>query len=287
MKHPITMAIFLVLIFFLSQLAGLLIVKEYLPEKTGEAPKDLPYSIERPESGPSSVAYIITAIIAGTLILFLLMRYRKKTLWKVWYFLAVWISLSIAFSAFINSKAALFTSFFLSVWKTARPNIYVHNLTEIFVYAGIAAIFVPVEGFSITAAIVLLAVISLYDIYAVNHSKHMIKLAKFQAESNVFAGFFIPYKNKKIEEKSMAKKEKKQKDKKIRTALLGGGDVAFPLIFTGVVMKQFGMLAFIIPIFTTLALAYLLWQSQKGKFYPAMPYLTVGCLVGYGIVLLV
>ena len=42
----------------------------------------------------------------------------------------------------------------------------------------------------------------------------------------------------------------------------------------------------IIPLFVSLALFYLLVKAKKDKFYPAMPYLTVGCVMGYLIVLL-
>ncbi|MBU4492958.1 MAG: hypothetical protein KKA61_01170, partial [Nanoarchaeota archaeon] len=100
--------------------------------------------------------------------------------------------------------------------------------------------------------------------------------------SRVFAGLSIPYK--------MPKKEAKKKAgrvEKIKTAILGGGDIAFPLIFAGVVMKNVGFLtSLIIPVFVSAALLILLIKSKKDRFYPAMPFLTMGCLVGYGFILL-
>ena len=91
----------------------------------------------------------------------------------------------------------------------------------------------------------------------------MITLAKSQSKANVFAGFFIPYKKE--------------------VAVLGGGDVGFPLLFTSVVMKDFGLYSLIITISVTISLSFLLFYSKKKKFYPAMPIITLGCFIGYFI----
>jgi len=179
-------------------------------------------------------------------------------------------------------------------------NIIIHNLTEIFLYGGLAAMLVPIMN--LYSAFILLLVISIYDAIAVWQSKHMIKLAKFQSDSNVFAGLFVPYstgKKTKIlmsaptEEKTHDTKETHHVAKDVKgekqvvsRAILGGGDIAFPLIFAGVVMKTAGMKAYLIPPAVALALFLLLYYSKKGKFYPAMPFLSAGCLIGYILVAL-
>jgi len=120
----------------------------------------------------------------------------------------------------------------------------------------------------------------------------MVKLAKFQTKSNVFAGILVPYGKEKV---AAGGKGIIRDEGEGRIAVLGGGDIGFPLIFAGVVMKDLllsnlEIIAFlktlIIPIFVTAALLYLLLYGQKDKFYPAMPYLTVGCVVGYLVILL-
>ena len=96
----------------------------------------------------------------------------------------------------------------------------------------------------------------------------------------IFAALLIPY-------KLPSKRKKGVKTKKVRTALLGGGDIGFPLIFAGVVFKELGLWqAMIIPIFAMLGLALLLFFSKDKKFYPAMPFIGAGCFVGLGIVYL-
>ena len=121
----------------------------------------------------------------------------------------------------------------------------------------------------------------------------MVKLAKFQIKSKVFAGLMVSYERKKGK---IGTTQKEVSGKGIKVAVLGGGDIGFPLIFAGVVMKNLmltnpeliGFLkALIIPIFVTLALSYLLLKGKQDKFYPAMPYLTVGCIIGYLVILLI
>ena len=249
-------------------------------QATGEVTfEELPFSIERPElEEQTSFIYIIGAVLVGTVILFLLIRFNFGILWKLWYFFAVFLTLVVAFGAFIPHLWAGIVGLGVALWKILRPNIFVHNISELFIYGGLAAIFVPIMN--VFAALMLLILISLYDMYAVWKSKHMIKLAKFQAESKVFAGFYIPYKLPKRTKKGGVKQ-------KVKTAILGGGDIGFPLIFAGVVLKEVGLFKTLaIPVFATIALFILLLKSKEEKFYPAMPFLTVGCLIGYGIVLL-
>lgn len=298
MKHALKITLLLVFIFFVTQVIGLSITNKYINHqtiaKTGEVTfKALPYNLERPQIEEStSYIWIIAAIIIGTLLMLLVVKFKKMSLWKLWFFLAVFFSMAIAFSAFINPTLAAILAFILALRKIYKPTIIISNLTEIFIYGGLAAILVPV--INIFAVFMLLILISVYDIIAVNHTKHMVKLAKFQVKSNLFAGLFIPY------GKSEGKTPKREKgiiEKKEagKIAVLGGGDIGFPLIFAGVVMKDLmlnnieliGFLkTLIIPLFVSLALLYLLVKSRKDKFYPAMPYLTAGCIIGYFVVLL-
>ena len=128
--------------------------------------------------------------------------------------------------------------------------------------------------------------ISVYDAIAVWKTKHMVSLAKFQNESRVFAGLNIPYLP------SVQKNIKKGvKSKKItvtdKIAILGGGDIAFPLLFFGVVLRDFSFVHAIWSLAgATIFLTILLVYSKKEKFYPAMPFLSIGCFLGFLISLI-
>ena len=80
-----------------------------------------------------------------------------------------------------------------------------------------------------------------------------------------------------------APKNAKGKKMKVSVALLGGGDVVFPMILSGVLLHSIGLLpAIFTSIGATLGLASLFYYSEKGKFYPAMPFITAGCFAALG-----
>ena len=115
-------------------------------------------------------------------------------------------------------------------------------------------------------------------------------MAKYQIDKlKIFSGFFVPYLNKK--QKAMLAKTKenaKPKKMKVNVAILGGGDIIFPIITAGVMYASFGLLqAILVPIGATLGLGYLFFMAEKKKFYPAMPFITAGIflamLIGYFI----
>ena len=132
--------------------------------------------------------------------------------------------------------------------------------------------------------IFLLIIISAYDMWAVWHSGIMQKMAKYQInELKIFSGFFVPYLSKKVrrEIKNTPKSELKNKKVRANVAILGGGDVVFPIITAGVMLIKFGWISAILIIAgATLGLSYLLFFAEKKKFYPAMPFITAGIALG-------
>ena len=113
MKHTPKVIIALVSFFFLAQFTGLLVVNHYIDhKKTVETKKiewqPLPYNFERPEvkNQSASFIYITIALLIGTLLVLLLIKFNKPFIWKLWFFLTVWLTLSIAFAAFKNNIVA-------------------------------------------------------------------------------------------------------------------------------------------------------------------------------------
>ena len=309
MKHGVFVTIVLVLVFFISQLVGLTVTNKYITKEvnaiTGEVENitasPLPLSMERPEVEESqSYIYILGAVLIGTILVLLLIKFKGVMIWKFWFFISVALCLTIAFAAFIPQIAAIIIGCLLAILKVYRTNFIIHNVTEVFIYGGLAAIFVPIMN--IYAVVILLLLISVYDVIAVWQSKHMVKMAKFQTASKVFAGLSIPYNIPKMKEifrigrikqkantKSTKVARKKSKKKsEIKSAILGGGDMGFPLLFAGVLLKTNPFVnVLIIPAAAAVALFLLLYYAKKNKFYPAMPFITAGCLVGYAILILI
>jgi len=297
--------------FFVTQLIGLAVINAYA--SSGE---DLPYGMQPPEEltiekDPATIVpSIVIAFIFAIILFLLLSKIKWLFLLKAWFFIVIIIALGITLNALIMNIPILsvysaYLAFLIALpvafFKVFKRNFLVHNLSELLIYPGIAAVFVPILG--ILGIIILLLIISAYDIYAVWHSGFMQRLAKFNIEKlKLFPGFFVPYlsKNQRKKIKTIKTKMKskkvdkitktnlKNKKMKVNLAILGGGDVVFPIITAGVVLVSLGFWkALIVSFFATFALAYLFLASKKGKFYPAMPYLTVGLLVGIAIAYLI
>jgi len=230
---------------------------------------------------------MIVSFVIAIIILFLFTKYKVANLMKIWFFLVVAMALFITLNAFFP-KSIYFalplgvTALTLSFFKTFKRNIIVHNVTELFIYPGIATVFVPI--LNLWSVSILLIVISIYDMWAVWHSGIMQKMAAYQINDlKVFGGFFIPYISKEMRNKLKKMKKSKLKGKKIRAniALLGGGDIFFALVAAGVIFKTNGLLpALFITAGATLGLSLLLIFSEKRKSYPAMPFITAGIFLG-------
>ena len=296
MKHPKKLTIILICLFLVSQILGLFVINNYSPKViqvddgsgnyVNVTKYNLPYGTEPPgEINPKSTLFsIIFSIVIAIVLISILMNYKADIIMRVWFFAVVSLALGITINSFIldiaySSLIALVIALPLAYYKIFKRNIIIHNLSEVAIYPGIAAIFIPL--LNIPAMIILLIIISIYDMYAVWHSGFMQKMAKYQMEKlRIFAGFLVPYVNKKDVK---IKNIKKGKNLKVSVAILGGGDVVFPLILAGIVLIERGLIsALIVTLGATLALSLLFYYSEKGKFYPAMPFITAGCLVFLG-----
>lgn len=291
MKHSIKISTIVLVSFLLAQFIGIFIIYNNVDvlksQETGKTEfKDLPIGERPPVEEGTSFLPVLIAILIGTGVLLLLMRYNLMIIWKLWFLLAVVFALTISWGTFAGKTAGLILALIAGIWKIFKPNFWIHNLTELFIYGGLAVVFVPL--FNVFSAVVLLILISGYDAYAVWKSKHMIKMATTQARAKIFAGLLIPYTlGKEISKKQAKEKNVKLKKVKVRTAVLGGGDIGFPLIFAGVLLKEFGLWqSLIIPFGAALGLGVLLWNGKKDKFYPAMPFISAGCFLALGIVYL-
>lgn len=260
MKHNLKIITALIILFLAAQVIGLIVTSRYV------GVEKLPLGIERPEVKDETTSFlpVFILVMVATALGLILIRYSLFSLWKFWFLLTIFITLTISFGAFINEKIAIAMAAVFALLKVFKGNWIIHNFTELFIYGALATMFVPI--FNIVSVFVLLILISVYDYIAVRKTEHMIRLAKFQGENKTFAGLMVPYKK--------------------GTAILGGGDIGFPLLFAAVAMKElhFGLLdyrAYLIPVAVSLVLFGLFLYGKDKKYYPAMPYATAGCIIGY------
>jgi presenilin-like A22 family membrane protease len=293
MKHSLKITFVILAMFLITQFIGLYVINHYSVQGN-----PLPYGMETPEIKDNSDFYtsffpsIIIAFIFAIVLLILLTKFHLGFVLKLWFFVVIIIALGIFFTSFFpNEKSflnihisyiVLALAIPLAILKVYKRNLLVHNVTELVIYPSIAAVFVPLLNF--WTIIILLVLISIYDMWAVWNSGVMQKMAKYQInELKIFSGFFVPYISKKLRTKlnKLPKSELKNKKVKANIAILGGGDVVFPIIAAGVMFVQFGFLhALFVIIGAALGLSYLLFFAEKKKFYPAMPFITAGIFLG-------
>jgi len=304
MKHNTQITAILITMFIITQLIGLFVINFYsTPENK------LPYGMEPPEelkqqSTTSGLISILISFTIAVVLFFVLTRLNAVTFLRIWFFVVTTIAIGLIFNIIFSKLAfasliALIFALPLAYFKVFKRDLLIHNLTELIIYPGIAAILVSVLfsifGNSTSLGIIfLLLAISLYDIWAVWQSKFMQKMAKYQINKlKFFTGFFVPYAGKKqrikiklIKQKYKTKKalEKHFKKAKIKVnlAILGGGDIIFPIITAGIFYKIYASIwpALIISLSATLGLLTLFILARKGKYYPAMPFITIAMYLG-------
>jgi len=321
MKHNVKITIILLAMFIATQFIGLAVLHAdifYIEQEINGTLQQVsnpqlswiqPPEVETSEDSFSIFSSLLIAFIIAIVLLFLLTKFKISFVLKAWFFVVVCIALFLTIYAFevlvpfpIDPTLALIIPIVIALplafIKIFKRNFLIHNFTELLIYPGIATVFVPILIWKTAPylflkplfIIILLILISIYDIWAVWHSGFMQKMAKYQINNlKVFSGFFVPYVSKKMRLKlkkmrSLAKKTKsKLKDKKIRVniAILGGGDIIFPIITAGVMLRTFGLASALFVIAgATIGLSYLFFFAEKKKFYPAMPFITAGIFTG-------
>src|SRR3989344_4092207 len=165
MKHTFKITFALIGFFLLTQFVGLAVINHYIDhKKTDETKivewKELPYQLERPQVENQSTSFIpiVVAVIIGTILVLWLIRWNKPVIWRIWFFLTILLTLSIAFSAFFAQWIAFGIASALAILRVFKPNIVTQNLSEIFIYGGLASVFVPI--INVFSAFMLLIIIS-------------------------------------------------------------------------------------------------------------------------------
>ena len=214
MKHNFKITAIILGMFILTQFIGLYVIssdpfntKQEINGTIQDVPNPALSWIQPPKAETQAdfsafFGSIVIAFIIAISLLFLLTKFNAEFILKAWFFIVVIIALYISFIAIFPpiqyaAIMALIIAIPLAFIKIYKKQFLIHNLTELLVYPGIAAVFVPI--LNLWTIIVLLVIISIYDMWAVWHSGIMQKMARYQIDKlNIFSGFFIPYVSKKV-----------------------------------------------------------------------------------------
>ncbi|MCL4362079.1 MAG: presenilin family intramembrane aspartyl protease [Candidatus Parvarchaeota archaeon] len=220
--------------------------------------------------------YLLYIIIAGllvpTAIILLLVKYRKLKIINI-VLILLFLFVMYAFSDMLlldifvfplhgnlNSNSSLLAIFSLlvyilpvifTVYYFKYAGKYAKDFLNVILFVSISAVISLY--LNIITALILIAIISVYDYISVFITKHMLTLAKAFSD-NSFGGISL-----------MAKKAKRQE------IFLGGGDMAFPAILANEFFLHYNLLSGIFAIIgAVIGLSIILFLGKKGKAYPAM-----------------
>jgi len=259
-------------LFYLTLSLGILCAKNL--ERILEIQK-----IEIPSFSPFEfIFYFFLATFFAFLIFrFLRERTTKGKIYKILFLSVSFFSSLIFFESFLPEPIPLILVFLLIFWWMKKPIVLNQNLLIIFSLAGIGASL----GLSLKpeSVILILIILSIYDFIAVYKTNHMVKIAKDMIEAGTILGLVFPF-----EPLGFLKSTKEIKPGEGKFLVLGGGDVAFPLIFS-VSLLKFGILkSFFVALFSLFGLFsnflfFLLQRKREG--IPALPLISLFSILGY------
>jgi len=192
--------------------------------------------------------------------------------------LAIFAGSQTVFSIIFNNAIfSMSAAIILVIAVFKKRVVFLHNIGIILAMAGIGAVL----GLSLTpvSVVVLLLILSFYDIVAVYKTGHMVKIAEDMIKSRAISGIVLPQ-NRKGWSANLAR---------VRPGgeymILGSGDLIMPLILISSVIGIHGLASGLVVLFFSLlglSLTYYLFVTQRTRRpMAALPPIAVMSIVGY------
>ena len=233
--------------------------------------------------GPIIIYFCTVVIIIGLILYFLPLHLLRKLMrvlfavlfgWGVFVVIAIWLPwvISLLLAAAVGLAWILY------------PRIWLHNGVMILAMVSLASVFG--RFISPWTSVVLLIVLAVYDLLAVRFG-FMLWLASKLSLSSAIPAFIFPRRNQEwragLSEASF-NNDDDEKPGERKFSILGGGDIAFPLLVSASAFYAFGLRpALLIAAFGLggLLLAYAIQMVLlKGRPMPALPPIAAMCVVG-------
>lgn len=232
--------------------------------------------------------YFFSGTIVLGVILFLIPVSKLKIVLRFMFaFLFSWsIFLALAFS--LPTPLAILLAIIGGLAWVLRPVVWLHNLLMMFSMSAAGAVF----GFLFApwTFMLFLMIIAVYDILAVRFG-YMLWLAGKLAEGDTLPAFIIPRQISRWKQSLREVKIGKEDDDQEITSefsILGGGDIALPLVLIVAVFFENGLTAaLVMGVSAMVGLSGAYWIQHcwlKGRAVPAIPPIALACLVGLLIV---
>lgn len=219
----------------------------------------------------------IFSLLFGTVIILLALRFVKhRAPYKIFFGLIFFLCTFSFCNIWLNSLTSIILTVAIFFFYILQSKIIIHN----FIIAASVAWASILLGLSLTSwqVIIILIVLSVYDMIAVWKTKHMITMFQGLAERSIIFALIIPNKIKDVLQPIPEIKPNHN------FLFMGTGDLALPMIFAVSTLKQ-NLLASTLVILGALLgiiFIYFVFMNQKErKPVPALPPLAVGSILGF------
>jgi presenilin-like A22 family membrane protease len=227
-----------------------------------------------------TVWQIILLLAFFTVFIYLISRFLKRAggFFRLILGLAIFAGSQTVFSlVFNNSIFSFLAAIVLIIVVFKKRIVFLHNLGIVLAMAGIGAVL----GLSLSpiSVVILLLILSFYDIIAVYKTRHMVKMAEEMIKSRAISGIVLPQNLKGWTENLQNVRPGGQ------FMILGSGDLVMPLILIASVIGVHGLASGFVVLFFSLlglALTYYLFVTQRTrKPMAALPPIAVMSIIGY------
>lgn len=267
------------LIFLITQGLGLVVAWRLLQTRLRtHVPPEL-----RVTPGLSVLDFLLSFFLATIIILILLRLFKRSVIaFEIIFAFTVFVGSLIVFETFFDELVAFLLAILVAAVRFLIPRVWIQNAVIIISVAGISAWLGL--SFSLLAILVILLILSIYDVIAVYKTKHMVSMFRDLMEKGVYFSTIVPERTEQLSHNLTEVQPEKG------FLFLGTGDTAIPLMFavSALPFKLISSLAIMIGALLGIFAMHLLFISQKERRpMPALPPIALGSIIGFLVSLII
>ena len=220
--------------------------------------------------------FLIVTLLVFLIIRLIKFKKQKRIIFKILFVFTVFWGGILLLSVWIPDLIAVIAMSVLVFWWWRWPSVFIQDVCVVLGIVGISSLLGL--SFNPETVIFFLIVFSIYDVIAVYKTKHMIEIAKEMISSKAILALVVPSNASGLREglEGIMVRGK--------FLILGGGDIAFPLLLC-CSMVPFGLLkSVIVALFSLIGLSASFWifiLQKKQKPIPALPPVALLSILGY------
>ena len=230
-------------------------------------------------------AYFFGVVVVLGLILFIIPLSKLRLVFRALFALMFGWGVFIVIALILPTSVAYPVAIIAGITWLFWARIWLHDLLLLVTLSGAGSVFGFL--FSPLTFMIFMLIIAVYDVVAVRFG-FMVWMADKLSESDTLPAFIFP---KQIKDWTLSLRVarvgdlKKKEPGEREYAILGGGDIGFPLMLTVSVFFDAGLVkAILVGVFALMGLMgafliQLLWL--KGKPMPALPPIAFASLIGF------